>query len=616
MKKFEILRYVKRFSVFILLLAIIGSYAIYIYGKNNQQYTATAIIKYTNDGIVEGYTPDGTKLDVNEIYSTEVIVRAMNILGLKTTPEIIRSHCAVTPVISEEQQMTNEALADKGEEVTYFPDTYKIELMVDGEHGAGYARDVLDAIIESYFSIYTEKYVEHRLSDNPSVDLLEKGYDYYQCICMLDEDTQNMIDFLSVKKESYPQFRSSVTGYTFNDLYEIYDSMQDYDVPRLYAQVLDGPQVKNAEYLRKALSDEIKNSKNEEAVKIERKDYLRNIIDNFSDKNEDILDYHFKGQIDATSDTKETEYILKDVYEDYYSNSKETTYDEMIIEYVSLDKSIKEEAIKRDDKQFFLSVFEDIETSSGDEASHEALEKEINDYQTQLANFYKLVNDTSEELNRYLAADYFQIQNSVNVHQKINIQQYVMLAILFFLVVGILGAIVVGRGIDIVEYFLYIDKKTGLPNRESCDTFMTNMSKSPLPDNYSCFVFELSNLNELNKKFGYSVGNNVLKDFAGLLNSMFSSNGKVFHNNKGVFLAFMDQCSDKKAQAVIKTLDEYIEEYNSLNPDYAMKYKGTYTTSTEEGIYSIRQLIGIAFSKIKEKDQNYSVLQADLKIKL
>ncbi len=598
MKKFEILRYVKKFSVFILLLAIVGSCAIYMYGKNNQEYTATAVIKYTNDGVATGYAPDGTPLDVNEIYSTAVIAQAMDILELKNTPEIIRSRCGVTAIIPEEQQMINEALADKGEEITYFPDTYKIELMVDGEKGASYARDVLDAIIESYFSIYTEKYVEQRLSGNPSKNLLEKGYDFYQCIYMLEEDTKNMISFLKVKKEFYPHFRSSVTGYSFGDLLEIYTSLKNYEVPKLYAHVVEGPQVKNAEYLRKALTDEIKKSQNDESVKIERKNYLRNIIDNFSEKNEDIMNYHYKNQIGETSDT---EYILKHVYENSDDKNIETTYDEMVLEYVELDKDIKEEAIWRDDTKFFLNVFENVETTSGSEASHKELEKEINNYENELAKYFQLVNDTSKELNRYLSADFFRIENSVSVSQKINIKQYVLLAILFFLLVGVLGAVIIGRTIDIIEYFLYIDKKTGLPNRDSCDTYISSTAKDTLPDNYSLFVFEFLNLSALNKKFGYSVGDSVLKDFAGLLKSMLSSDGKVFHNNKGIFLGFMAQCSDKKAKAVLAALDEYVNEYNALNSDYAMEYKAVYATSTEEEIYSIRDLVSKAFDKLRNK---------------
>ena len=598
MKKFVVLRYVRKFSAFILLFAIIGSYVIYMYGNNNQQYTATTVIKYTNSAIKSGLAPDGSPLDVNEIYSTTVIAQAMEILGIKNTPEIIRSRCKVTPIIPEEQQIINEALAEKGEEVTYFPDTYKVELVVDGDQGAAYARNVLDAIIESYFSIYTEKYVEQRLSSNHFENLIENGYDYYQCINMLEEDTSNMIEFLKAKQELYPQFRSSVTGYSFKDLLEIYSSMRNYQLPKLYSMVADGPQVKNAEYLRKALADDVKKSQNDEIVQIERKEYLKNIIDNFSSKNEDIMDYHYKGQLGETSDT---EYILKNVYENRDGKDVETTYDDMLLEYVALDKAIKEETIRREDKKTFLEVLENIDVQSGDEQSHKMLENEITNYENELTQNYKLVNDTSKELNRYLSADFFQIENSVNVSQKINIKQYVLLAIIFFILVGIIGAIVIGRVTDIIEYLLYVDKKTGLPNRESCDNFVSDKAKEPLPDNYSSFVFEFLNLDSLTKKFGYSVGDAVLKDYADLLKSVFVSSGNVFYNNKGVFLGFMDQCSEKKAKAILQTLDEYVKEYNNLNPDYAIEYKGAYTTSTEAELYSIRELINKAFQKFNDK---------------
>lgn len=601
MKKFEILRYIKKFSVFILLIAVIGSFTIYFYGKNNQQYTATTIIKYTNSAISSGLAPDGTPLDVNEIYSSTVISQAMDLLGLKNTPEIIRSRCKVTPIIPEEQQKTNDALAEKGEEITYFPDTYKIELMVDNDKGAAYARNVLDAIVESYFSIYTEKYVEQRLSSNPSKDLIERGYDYYQCIYMLEEDTTKMIDFLKSKQKFYSDFRSSVTGYSFNDLLDIYTNLKDYEVPQLYAMVVDGPQVKNAEFLKKALVDEIKQSENSELVQLEKKDYLKNIIDNFSDKNESIMDYHYKGQVGETSDT---EYILKEVYDNRDSKDVQTTYDDMVLEYVALDKAIKEEAIRRESKASFLKVLDNVKSQSGTADSHQKLENQINNYEQKLAQTYTLVNDTSKELNRYLSADFFQIQNSVSVAQKINLKQYVLLAIIFFLVVGVIGAIVLGRLTDIIEYLLYVDKKTGLPNRESCDNFMADMEKQTLPDDYSGFVFEFLNLASLNKQFGYSVGDNVLKDFADLLKSTFTPLGNVFHNNKGVFIGFIPQCSDKKAEAILQAFDEYIKEYNNLNPNYAIEYKGASTTSTNHEVYSVRDLINKAFKKLKSVQEN------------
>lgn len=206
MKKFEILRYLKRFSLLIFLVSLAGAAAIYLYADGRQKYTASVIIRYTNDGISDGYTPDGSELDVNEIYSSTVISQAMDALGASGRLSTIRSNISVTPVISEDQETINEALLQKGEEVTYFPDTYKVSLVVDGEQGAGYARNMLDAIIQSYCTYYTEKYVEQKLSLNPSSGLLDNGYDYYECIRILENDTNEMQDYLLSKRGALPEF--------------------------------------------------------------------------------------------------------------------------------------------------------------------------------------------------------------------------------------------------------------------------------------------------------------------------------------------------------------------------------------------------------------------------
>ena len=89
MKKFEILRYLKRFSLLIFLVALAGAAAIYLYADGRQMYTASVIIRYTNDGISDGYTPDGSDLDVNEIYSSTVISQAMDALGCPPPDTIV-----------------------------------------------------------------------------------------------------------------------------------------------------------------------------------------------------------------------------------------------------------------------------------------------------------------------------------------------------------------------------------------------------------------------------------------------------------------------------------------------------------------------------------------------
>ena len=150
MKKFEILRYLKRFSFLIFLLSLAGSLLIYLYADNKQEYTASVVIKYTNSGVADGYAPDGSKLDVNEIYSSAVISQAMDALGASGKLSNIRSNVTVTPIIPDDQQKINDALIEKGEEVTYFPNTYRVSLVVSGKQGANYARNMLVAILQSY----------------------------------------------------------------------------------------------------------------------------------------------------------------------------------------------------------------------------------------------------------------------------------------------------------------------------------------------------------------------------------------------------------------------------------------------------------------------------------
>ena len=113
MKKFEILRYLKRFSLLIFLVSLAGAAAIYLYADGRQKYTASVIIRYTNDCISDGYTPDGSELDVNEIYSSTVISQAMDALGASGRLSTIRSNISVTPVISEDQQAISDALLQK-----------------------------------------------------------------------------------------------------------------------------------------------------------------------------------------------------------------------------------------------------------------------------------------------------------------------------------------------------------------------------------------------------------------------------------------------------------------------------------------------------------------------
>lgn len=593
MKKFEILRYLKRFSLLIFLVSLAGAAAIYLYADGRQKYTASVIIRYTNDGISDGYTPDGSELDVNEIYSSTVISQAMDALGASGRLSTIRSNISVTPVISEDQQTINEALLQKGEEVTYFPDTYKVSLVVDGEQGAGYARNMLDAIIQSYCTYYTEKYVEQKLSLNPSSGLLDNGYDYYECIRILENDTNEMQDYLLSKREHYPNFRSSRTGYTYADLCDIYSDFKKYTIPALYAYVLNGPQVRDGTVLQEYLANTIETAKQNEQIATEQRDSLWSLTDQYVYKNADLLQNYFTDRGEVVS----SDYILNNIELEGAGDKAQTTYDGLVLKLVSLEQQVASSQIDRQFQEEILQSFRNVDFG-GTSEQHAKMESMINDYEAQLKSYYEIINTSSKELNLYISADYLKMISSVQVAAAINVKLYLMLALVLFFVIGCCGAILLGRISDAVDYLLYVDKKTGLPNREKLNVYITGMADRILPEDYTCFALQLDNLTEMSRRFGYHVGDGILKDFSGLLQLMGDTDGTVGYNGAGKFLAFFDECSTRKAEVMIRILQSQVDEYNKLNPEYPILFTAAWATTSEEELYHVRDLVRCAQKKM------------------
>lgn len=594
MKKFDILRYLKRFFALVIAVTICGSALVYWYCRKNQKYTASVNIKYLNSEIEDGRAPDGTPMNVDEIYSSKVISQAMESLGLTDGINMVRSHCSVESVVSDEQKALEEAKIDKGEESTYFPDEYKVTLVVDGSMGAGYARNVLDAIINSYSTIYTQEYVELPLSMNPSTGLLQSGYDYYECVDVLAADTAEVLEYLKEKKTDYPDFRSSVTGYSYEDLYDIYKMLDDYEIPALYAEVMDGPQVRDTDRLCRNLTQNIEQSVQNEQVYRERETFLNDLIQNYTEKNRDLIDYHYHNAANESG----SDYILKDVeaYDD--NQSKQITYDSLILEYVEIDKTLRSSAIRRAYDQQLLEAFQAADGAVGDAASHAKMERQINKYEKTLVEYYQIVSQTSMEHNSTLSADYLQTTSSTRVTPKFNAKLYLAMGMVFFFFMGCALAVVLGRSRDFVEYFVYVDKKTGLPNRDRVDAMVAQLEENLLPSRFTCMFFQLTSLNELSKVYGYAVGNHVLHDFASLVNALSTEECFIGSNGAGQIMGMFWECNSAKAEAMLTVLAQQVEEYNALNPEYRMEYRAAAATSDNEKLFGIRDLIRCAARRL------------------
>ena len=597
MKEFSVFRYLKQFSLLIFLLAVIGALSVYFYGESQQRYVASTVIQYTNDGAKEGYTPDGSPLHVEEIFSPAVIDAALADLGYQSDIDFIRSNCYVEEVIPENQQKLNEALLDKGEEPSYIADTYRVYYVGDNDSGEEFVWNVLDAIVNNYYEFYAGKYVEQPLQNNGVSVLADGNYDFLESAQVLDDSVSEMLDYLLSKRDAYPYFRSIETGYTYNDLYQIYNYIYNYEIPSLYASILTNGNTNDVDLLMSRLKKDCEDMQLYIENRQERADALKKLIDTYSERNKEIMDYHYHSSAQEIG----TEYILKDVEYDQKNAKKETTYDGLIQEYVNLNIGIRQMAIEKEHKEYLLSVFTAAADRKDSAFTPEEIRGKISHCVDLATEYYRYVEDTGHELNRYLSANYLAMISSIHVEPTVNIKLYLVIAVVLFLVVGGIVAVLLGRALDFIDYFRYIDKTVQLPNRAKCDVYITECAGKLLEENFSCMALRMDSLGSLSSAYGREVGDAVLKDFAMILKSFGNSNGFIGYNGSGVFLAFFPDCSAQKAGVIMEAIKRQVQRYNQANQEQAIEYSCAAAGSSTDNIFEIRQLLRLAMQRLDAK---------------
>ena len=596
MKKFSIFRYLKQFSLLIFLLAFVGSLAIYRYGKSKQQYVASTVIQYTNRGAKDGYTPDGSPLNVDEIYSSTVIDAALKDLGYHANIDSIRSNCYVEEIIPDTQQKLNDVLLEKGEQSTYVADTYRVFFIGESKTSENYAWNVLDAIMKNYCEFYTEKYVEQQLQNNGASVLAQGDYDFIESAQILEDAVSEMIDYLLNQRAERPYFRSIETGYTYSDLWNIYNYLYSYEIPNLYATILDNAETNDIEILMNRLTRDCEDLQLYIDNRRQQADYLKQLIDNYSDRNKEMMDYHYHN---SNSQDMGTEYILKDVEYDRESNDKETTYDSLIQEYVNLNIAVRQKEIEKEHNEYLLSVFDVAMHTNGRKTfSAEEIQQKIDHCAELVSEYYQYVENTGRELNRYLSADYLTIVSSINVSPAVNLKLYLIIAAVLFTLVGGIGAVLLGRLIDFIDYFLYVDKTVGLPNRAKCDVYIDEKSARLLKENFCCLVLRMNSLNDITRNYGRATGDAVLKDFGMILKGFSDLYGFVGYNGSGVFMSFFPDCSANKLDVILEAIDRQVAEYNKLNEGHEIIYTYGKAVSDVDNTFEIRSLLRLAMQKM------------------
>ena len=602
MNKFNLLRYLSKWKYLIFIVCVLGALLVYKYAMYNQEYTASTVISYTNSDASKGRTPSGDDLDVTEIYSAAVITNVLEDLNLNIGADAIRSKCRVEGITPPDEETKKEALLEQGEEYEYFPTDYVVSFSVGSEYNQDFARTVLDSIIKNYFATYGEKYINQQTLPNNNVRGTDGQYDYIERAEILDAWTMNISDYLAAKKETQPNYRSAATGYSFTDLYEIYESYMNYDLPQIYSLILEQEVTEDRDTLIKKYQSDISTYELDLQNMQTKINDLNDLINKYSNKNKEGAEYHFGTQ--AEEGNNSSDYILKDVYEEFDDESRissQTTYDSLINEYVELETEKEKLQVDLEHKKKILSIFTDG-AESEDKSNTKTIEESLDELSKTLDEMYSTVSDTVDEYNQYVGAYNVSTLASITTEEKINVKMYIFLAIIIFFFGGCIGAIILGRSKEFLDYLMYTDRKTGLPNRAMCDVEIEKYAAEKLKDSFVFALIKIDNLKYVNDKGGREAGDALLKAFGKILKRAASSYGFVGYNGSDQFIGMFEDCTLERANDFKQYLEELVRYHNAQSPNVNIQVSIAISETNDEGIYDIRKLMGSTFRKASAFD--------------
>lgn len=603
MRSFNIIRYLKKWWPLIALMSFCAGVFFMRYATNNQVYSAQSIIKYTYAKAEEGKTPNDADLDVSEIFSSTVVKEAIENLGLSTNVDRIRSGGTVTSIIPDDVQTTQEAKMEKGEDVEeYHPTEYVVTLSVSSSYSTEYARTMLDEILSCYFASFGEKYVDYSTIPNNAAALDGQNYDYIEQAEILNNAVDEITSSLGSCQSAHPEFVSSTTGLSLADLFDEYTYVSDVEIPYLFSEILGGRLTQNREVLLKKYQDRYNSYIMNGNVDSEKVAAVLEVIQSYGDKNRDGSLY-YQGTDSASGNSGG--FVLGDVYEEDNGVDRTTVYDDLISDYVMILNRQSNNTIDAAYCQYIINTFQDApagDTAANQAFTQQSVEQEISALQSRLNSLYEPLSLTMKEYNEYCGAVNLGILSSTTVSEKINVKLYILLGVAVFFVLGICGAILLGRIQDFVEYLFFTEQSLEMPNRTACDLFIKNNTNNVLPDNTVCVVVEIANLSQINAAFGRERGNEMIRKFAEFLKEASATCGTVYYNGGQQFIGFFEQCRREDAESFADYFHRLVRSYNEESDEVKFEYNLGLAESRTNNAHSIRILLREALrSKTKQE---------------
>ncbi len=249
----------RKWRIFIISVLIT---AVYFSGTcYNTYYTENMTLSFIYPNSEKGKYPDGTRFNIYDIMSDEVISGAIDKYNKMTDKRITVSD--VEGGISVKENLTANVLSkvnearDLGLDYAYFANEYSISFKPMHRINLGSGEDLFGAVpyvdnelfmekfYETYVEYFMDKHAEKNILKGFKNSLTSDGFDYLEISDKYENQINMCINYLEGKNAENGGFRSSQTGLTFNDLINSFRNLKNVQVKNLTAFVSASKLTKN-----------------------------------------------------------------------------------------------------------------------------------------------------------------------------------------------------------------------------------------------------------------------------------------------------------------------------------------------------------------------------------
>ncbi len=245
----------KRFFIFWVVLAVMIGMLIpagSVMFAADEHKNLTAIISFNYDGVENGYAPDGSTLDVlSSLKNPSVIEATLTSMGEPLTLlENVRQSISLTGKIPEDAankinmykniyEQGNLSAGEKMLEVKYFPTQYTVTFNYSKTGlKADKAVELFNLLLEKYHTYFLETYGFNQALGSAVTALDYTTYDYAQAVDVFSSTLTMLEEYINnLSEDDVTRFRATSTGYSFSDLSESIDTIQEVDLDLISSYV-------------------------------------------------------------------------------------------------------------------------------------------------------------------------------------------------------------------------------------------------------------------------------------------------------------------------------------------------------------------------------------------